>query len=468
MKKTTISLSALLICLSSLAQFPAGCDISEFDGVNLVPEGGYEMLPAGDVPFTDCWRSILFAPDVSLGYSNISPDIPHEGYSAFDSKYIDTRCAYLGGADDLGNSIVQIDPMGRYGPLYNPILNGVEYVASAMVQVTTPVSSDQPSVALIWQFDNENLTDLPPLNNSIGLQVNDGGVPSNNNSNLQWLPDPADRQLLPPAFVPTEQDASGTFTVSDEWNELNLEFTADDDYSNLLFLTAASPTILDIEGSTDIAYLSDDVCIVPVSENPISVTLLENLSDPSSETYKLEKNYVCGETNVFRLTYHVSTSFVGQNTDHIILQLAYDNTELAIVSSGGSLTFNGNGVLVLPALSVNENGVDVTVAFAFTGLTAGSSSQIGVSIMPTPLRTYLCHEPSAQITLVRPCPGDFDGNGLITASDLSEMLNSPWGSTAGPCGLRDFDCDGLITVGGDFSLFISAFGTLCPSGYICP
>lgn len=63
------------------------------------------------------------------------------------------------------------------------------------------------------------------------------------------------------------------------------------------------------------------------------------------------------------------------------------------------------------------------------------------------------------------CPGDFDGDGDVDITDLTNLLSvfGEEGCSAGGCARADFDCNGSISIS-DLAVLLSRFGFVCNPG----
>lgn len=111
---------------------------------------------------------------------------------------------------------------------------------------------------------------------------------------------------------------------------------------------------------------------------------------------------------------------------------------LAQLASEAGITIPDNWVLNLP-LGMSEDGLTIVG-------TATRSTDYATSPFVLDLRSGST-----------PCPADFDGDGIVGAGDLAQLLGG-WGSFN-----PDLDLDGDGVVGaGDLSILLGLWGTVCP------
>ena len=110
-----------------------------------------------------------------------------------------------------------------------------------------------------------------------------------------------------------------------------------------------------------------------------------------------------------------------------------------------------NSLTSLNCFNVNNTGVNMQVTGLMQGQTyrvrieSGVGTSLGFQIRVT-------EDPTA------PCPGDFDNNGQVDASDLLTFLGQ-FGCTS-LC-IADLDGDGAVA-SSDLLIFLSGFGSFCP------
>ncbi len=462
-KRGIFSLLMTFISFNTLySQFP-GCD-DTFDGVNLCPYSGGEYdfvfdptLPPIQLGLNDpidCWKSIF-------NYSNIL--LTNQGYSHLDDVFGKIKnISSVFAQPEQNGALAQIETGGRYGPLLNNLQAGQEYVASVMGRIDGSMFTDQSDVIGIhWLFDNHDLNILSdlltndPANNPV-VEVNPNGIPFLEGSNT-WLSSPPNNQVIP-SYLPTTE-VSGQFEINPGWHELNQSFVADANYANFL-ICGGSNSSIPLNGNSNSTYYTDidDICVMPVSDNPISVRFI----DPSTSelTHKQEFTATCGESTAIIM--RINRSFVGNTNGNIVLELNVDGpTNVAFEDLGTPFNFGPNGMLTIPAGQISDFGFTAIAQFTPTFNAVGHSI-ISVEVHSSSPSGYICHSPTYKVNYPpASCKGDFDGNGLITASDLSDFLTL-WGTSVTDCYSlsADFDGDSLIT-SDDLSAMLVAFGTIC-------
>ncbi len=157
--------------------------------------------------------------------------------------------------------------------------------------------------------------------------------------------------------------------------------------------------------------------------------------------------------------------FVGHGTDSTIRSFAIDAETGDIASTGFSFDIGLQGTLgdmqvlngVLYAtddsLAIDGEAGLVTLSFTSEGEMTKVGPTVGtLGVTPTEIAVW----PGLDI----PCPGDTNGDGQVTALDISTVLSN-FGATgvSGPSG-GDVDGDGDVTAL-DISFVLSAFGSTC-------
>ena len=129
------------------------------------------------------------------------------------------------------------------------------------------------------------------------------------------------------------------------------------------------------------------------------------------------------------------------------------------VSSSGNLSLT---LLVLTPISVPRSGYLGQVDLMVTGALTSSDM---LMVRQASLDTRPLDVSGAVITFVQaaaPCPGDFDGNGMVNVADFLAFVQvfGTRSSDANYNALMDMDSSGSIEVA-DFLAFVQVFGTTC-------
>ncbi len=430
MKTLTFGLFTTILCLGLIetnAQLPNCTD--SFDGTNLVAGGSFEDITAlsiGDGPTEepDCWIR-LNTP--ILGQSN--------NYNALNNKYISNIAGYL----------VYPVTEGYYGNLHHSVTSGQEYLVTFMYKTGNEWAlTNQDMWGFNIHLDDENLANTPlPFPDITPLP--DNGLVFNISNNSQDVG---------PFLFPTQQSIATPplrqVIVNSEWAEANILFTADNSYSNLLLFAT---TGIEMDGSFAFPNV-DDIRLVPTSSDPISMYIID---ENQNAEYNFETDISCGEE--LTVTYHVNTSTAIVNSNDITLSLNLPQG-LSIIGGDGVTSFDNNGELVIPTGGLDQTGFDITAVFTPLSTFQPETTEIvSIDISNSSAAGYLSHISTASITMNPFCLHDGNGDGQITASDLTHFL-SFWQQQPDACGHHDSNFNNVIG-SDDFSSFLGVFGQDC-------
>ncbi len=188
-----------------------------------------------------------------------------------------------------------------------------------------------------------------------------------------------------------------------------------------------------------------------------------NNNNNGETSYKKEVGFSSCSNNPHNFSLHLNTSFVGSSTGSIILRLnVTGDANIQFGNGNGTTAFDSNGILTIQSGDLDQDGFDVTAQYTVVNGVVDQSSIICVEIDATSNTGYICNSPTLKVDVVgATCKGDFDGNGLISASDLSAFLTL-FGTTVTNCyeSIADFD-DNIQIAAYDLSAMLAVFGTTC-------
>ena len=186
--------------------------------------------------------------------------------------------------------------------------------------------------------------------------------------------------------------------------------------------------------------------------NSLNISIVdegENLDELSIEVQ-------CGSE--VELTYIIIPGAPGANAEDIVLEAAIP-AGYALIPGDGLSSFGSGGIVTLS--NISEEGFQVTLTLeAIDLMDVGTLSEVDIIVESSSPSGYICSDPSITLVSTEVCKGDANGDGAITASDLTAFLGV-FGEPSSPCGIFDFDDNGYITAS-DLTDFLAVYGTTCP------